>query len=301
MSPIDPPMRSTLAAVLIGTLIGGLGVSPALADGASPQPVRLDEGSAASVQKDKPARLVPRGWPNRRTTGAKGELRAVKGHVVTKDGTVLEDVEVRGTLTIRADNVTLRNVRVLADSYYGILVYGENTIIEHSTVRGTNLEVMAGISVEGSAHMTRIKVRGVEDGVRLGDDSSLRRSLVYNLRGDDDSHFDGVTADSYTGWRIIHNTILNPHGQTAAVWVGDARYGASEGVLRGNYLAGGGYTIYGGPGTGAGIRVTDNVFSTRYSPRSGQWGASTNWEPSNNVWSENTWADGPRKGRAVRP
>ena len=79
---------------------------------------------------------------------------------------------------------------------------------------------------------TRIKVSGVEDGVRLGDNSELRDSLSINCAGDDASHFDGVTADGGNrGWRMIHNTILNSHGQTGAVWVGDGATVDSEGVL----------------------------------------------------------------------
>ena len=89
-----------------------------------------------------------------------------------------------------------------------------------------------------------------------------------------------MTADGgYRNWRVVHNTILNPHGQTGAVWVGDERYGPSEGVLRDNFIAGGGYAIYGGPGIGNGIHAVDNVFSTRYFPRSGHWGVSTRWDP----------------------
>jgi hypothetical protein len=211
-------------------------------------------------------------------------------------------VEVQGTLTIRADDVTIRNVRVNADSYYGILVEGDNTVIQRTSVVGVNRKVMAGISVEGSARIWRAEVRDVEDGIRLSDNSSVRRSLVHRLRGDSGSHYDGVTADGgNTGWRIVHNTILNPHTQTGAVWVGDGRYGDSAGVLRGNYLAGGGYTVYAGPGTGKGIRVVDNRFSTRYYRRSGYWGVSSSWESSGNTWSGNRWADGPRRGKRVRP
>lgn len=247
---------------------------------------------------------VPDQWPSPTTTGASGDLRRIKGRTVSRDGAVLKDLSVRGTLTIRADNVTLRNVLVRADSYYGILVYGKGTVIEDSTVRGTNPDTMAGLAaIEGGTFTaTRIEVTRVEDGVRLADDCVLRDSLVHDLHGDPASHFDGVTADGgFRRWQIVHNTILNPHNQTGAVWVGDARYGPSEGVLRNNYIAGGGYTVYAGPGAGAGIRVVDNVFSTRFYRFSGYWGVSTAWDPSGNTWTGNRWADGPRRGAPVQP
>jgi hypothetical protein len=222
--------------------------------------------------------------------------------VVERRGAVLEDLEVHGTLTVLADDVTIRNVLVRPTSYYGILVQGRDVLIEDTTVAGTTLGHMAGLAAEGGSFVaTRIEVTGVEDGVRLADDCVLTDSYVHGLEGDRDSHFDAVTADGATGWRIEHNTILNPHPQTGAVWVGDARYGPSEGEVRDNLLAGGGYTVYAGPGTGAGIRVTGNAFSTRYHRRSGHWGPSTGWEPEGNTWQDNYWQDGPRAGQPVRP
>jgi hypothetical protein len=215
---------------------------------------------------------------------------------------VLENLEVHGTLTVAADDVTIRNVLVRPDSYYGILVQGRDVRIEDTTVAGTTLRTMAGIAAEGGTFTAaRIEVTGVEDGVRLADDCVLTDSYIHGLAGDPGSHFDGVTADGYSGWRIVHNTILNPHTQTAAVWIGDARYGPSEGELRDNLIAGGGYTIYAGPGTAPGIRVLGNVFSTRYHERSGRWGVSTGWDPEGNVWQDNAWLDGPREGESVHP
>jgi hypothetical protein len=241
-------------------------------------------------------------WPGPDDTGATGPLRRVGDRVVERPGAVLEDLEVNGTLTVLADDVTIRNVLVRPSSYYGILVHGRDVRIEDTTVEGTSLQTMAGIAAEGGSFVaTRVEVTGVEDGVRLGDDCVLTDSLVHDLRGDRDSHFDAVTADGYTGWRIVHNTILNAHAQTGALWVGDARYGPTEGEVRDNLLAGGGYTVYAGPGTGRGIRMVDNAFSTRYHRTSGRWGVSTGWEPAGNTWQGNYWADGPREGQPVLP
>ena len=263
-------------------------------------------GDAQEADRPAPAGESERAtsWPNEENTGATGPYRVIQGRTLTRDGAVLENVQIEGTLTIRANNVTLRNVLVRANSYYGILIYGTGTVIEDSTVTGTNPDTMAGIAaIEGGTFTaSRIEVVGVEDGVRLADDCVLRDSLIHGLAGDPTSHFDGATADGgFRRWRIIHNTILNPHDQTAAVWVGDARYGPSEGELRDNYLAGGGYSIYAGPGIGKGIRVVDNVFSTRYYPRSGYWGVSSRWEPEGNTWTGNTWVDGPDSGSPVLP
>lgn len=302
--PIDLPdqhpsrrrARVAAAALAMSAVAVASAVVPAPAVDARPAP-------AVRAAHAAPAKLVPVGWPNRRSTGASGELREISGREITKDGTVLENVLVHGQLTIRANNVVIRNVFVDSDEFYGILVYGSRALIERSTIRGTAGSTLAGLAATagGSFVARRIEVTGTEDGVRLASNCVLRGSLVHQLAGTASSHYDSVTADGYTGWRIIHNTILNQHGQTASVWVGDPRYSPSAGVLRNNYIAGGGYSIYAGPGTKAGIRVIDNVFSTRYYPRSGYYGAVVEWSRSGNTWTGNRWIDGARQGRSVNP
>lgn len=250
-----------------------------------------------------PARYVPQGWPGPGTTGAEGRLRDRGPMTITRDGRVIRNVRVHGQITIHADNVTLRNVHVSPQgASYGVLVYGKGASIERSTVDGAGGSLAGIASTEGGQFVaSRVTVLGTEDGVRLGNRSVLRHSLIHRLAGDSSSHYDAVTADGYHRWRIRHNTILNPHGQTAAVWVGDDRYGPSAGVMRNNYLAGGGYSVYAGPGSGKGIRVLDNAFSTRYFRRSGSYGPVYEWHRANNTWTGNRWVDGPQKGRRVRP
>jgi hypothetical protein len=262
-------------------------------------PSASGSGSPAATK-----RSVRRGWPTARNTGAKGHLRTRHGAVtITRDGTTLENKLIRGQITIRADDVTITNVRVESDAYYGILVYGRDARIARTTVVGTPGPTLAGIAAYegGSFKARRINVSGTEDGVRLASHCSLRRSFVHGLAGSRDSHFDAVTADGYRDWRIVGNRILNGHDQTAAVWVGDPRYAPSAGVLRNNLIAGGGYSVYAGPGAGPGIRVIDNRFSTRYHARGGYWGPVTGWSRAHNTWSGNTWLNGPRKGRPVHP
>ena len=266
---------------------------------------RSASGAPSSVQlaSDGPTERLPKRWPNARNTGAHGDLREISGRDIRTDDFVLKNVYVNGQLTIHSDNVTLENVHVKTDSYYGILLWGSNARIRRTTIEGTPGNTLAGLAAYegGSFNARRLNVFGSEDGVRLADDSVLARSYVHDLGGTSESHFDSVTADGYQGWRIVGNTILNQHDQTAAVWVGDPRYEPSSGLLKGNLIAGGGYSIYGGPGIGRGIRVVDNFFSTRFNRRGGYYGPVAHWSWRNNSWNGNTWADGPRAGAKVTP
>src|SRR5687767_8856884 len=113
MSPNLRRLRARPGAAALATVALAL-VGPALAlpgaTVASAVPAAGPTGDAAASATPRAAtsqRLVPAGWPNRGNTGATGELRRVSGRTVTKDGAVLKDLEVKGTLTIRADNVTL--------------------------------------------------------------------------------------------------------------------------------------------------------------------------------------------------
>lgn len=262
--------------------------------------------AATAAASTAPAAAAYKPWPSTKNTGFLGTrapTRTIRGRTVTVDGTVIANVRVAGELRIQADNVRISNVYLESQGYYGVLTYGRNTVITDSTIRGTPGNTLAGIAAydRGTVIARRVEVTRAEDGVRLGNNSVLVDSLVHGLAGDSSAHFDAVTADGHTGWRIVHNMIRNHHNQTAAVWVGDPRYGPSEGLLENNYIAGGGYSIYAGHGTGAGIRVRNNVFSARYFPRCGYFGVVAKWQYAGNTWSGNRWQDGRYAGRTVGP
>lgn len=251
----------------------------------------------ASVTAQSP--IAPTGWPDDTNTGYSGTLTDQGATTISINGTLFKDRRVNGRLTISGDNVIVRNVHVNTEDFYGIVIQGDNVLIEDVAVEGPET---AGIVVM-SGYFTgrRLNVFGCEDGIRMGSGSKLYDSYIHDLVGTVDSHFDSVTADGMTGWEIVHNTILNQNNQTACVWIGDPRYNPSEGLLQNNFLAGGGYSIYSGHSSGAGLRVLDNVFSTQYYPDSGSFGPVAYWEATNNIWSNNTWYDGPNVGQAVNP
>ncbi|MBD8870483.1 right-handed parallel beta-helix repeat-containing protein [Nocardioides donggukensis] len=304
---VQPRARRRVAT--LGAAIALVAGSQAAAGPGTTTAAALGSSATAATQAESTTseRYIPAGWPNPENTGHSGTLKPMQGRTVTRNGAVIKNRVISGQMTIRADNVTLSNVFIKTGDYYGILNYGDNLRIEHSTVEGKAPYTLAGIAaINGGDFIARkVEVRGSEDGVRLGDDSILARSLIHKLAGDRSSHYDAVTADGHTGWRIRRNTILNQKGQTAAVWVGDSRYAPSAGKLRRNYLAGGGYTVYSGTGETRGkrkgIRITENVFSTRFFDRSGYYGVVYDWRKRGNTWSDNTWVDGPRRGRLVRP
>lgn len=298
-------MRSRAIALAVVLAASGLLTVSASANSADPSGDQ--QGIFTSLKESasqRAAYAVPAGWPNKGNTGHKTTpRRTIQGREIHRDGTVIKNVRIRGQIAIRANDVRLHNVLIETNGSYGVLIYGKRAKITDSTIVGTPGDTLAGIAAydNGTVDARRVDVSSVEDGVRLADDSVLQDSFIHGLRGHNSSHYDAVTADGWTGWRIAHNTILNSHPQTAAVWTGDSRYGGSAGVLARNYVAGGGFMIYAGTGTKMGIRVRYNLFSTRFYPDGGSFGTAYEWERSGNTWTGNKWVDGPRRGRTVSP
>ena len=256
--------------------------------------------SSTSVAQAPPSS----GYPNASNTGAKGTLTRRVGNLeITKAGTVLQNVEIQGQLTIRADNVVMRNVKVVSNGdFWTVINYGKNLLIEDATLVGdADAQASLGNTAGGWFTGHRINAYGAGDGVRMTTNSKMYDSYVHGLAKGSGIHNDAVDLWSARNSKLIHNTIENANGQTSVVMISEYGSDANTGVeVRNNYLAGGGFTVYGGaPDTARGHVVVDNVFSTKFFPDGGYYGARAYWSSAGNTWSNNTWIDGPNKGKPV--
>lgn len=221
---------------------------------------------------------------------------------VTANGAVIEGRDITGQVRINASNVTIRNCRIRNGGWWTVWVQGGSLTLEDCEIEGTDGGTAAVLADGGPVHILRCNIWGAEDGLRLGvNGCTVRDSYLHTFRGDVDSHYDGINVDGTTGWEITGNTILLEHGQTGCVWIGDPRYGPSAGLLEGNLLGGGGYSIYAGHSTAPGLRVLDNHFTTAFYPDAGANGPVAYWESPGNTWSGNVWHDGPSAGNPVNP
>jgi hypothetical protein len=219
---------------------------------------------------------------------------------VSKDGTVLQDLEIHGSVLITGNNVTLRNVKIVNNAFWPLRIQGSGTVIEDSTVIAGDDSQAA---ITGSFTGRRLDLSGAGDGIKMSSNSTLVDSYIHDLASFAGAHNDGIEATNAVNIRIVHNTILNAESQTSALMLSEYGSKADTNVLvQGNLFAGGGYTIYGGsPDTAQGHEVIDNVFSTRYFSKSGSYGPVYYWRSTGNTWSNNRWADGPNAGQLVNP
>ncbi|MBK7859054.1 MAG: hypothetical protein IPJ65_10635 [Archangiaceae bacterium] len=218
---------------------------------------------------------------------------------VSTNGAVLENVEVRGRLTIAANDVTVRNVKVVTDDFWVVMVNGSRALLTDSTfIGGDNSQAaLAGAGWVGR----RLDLSGAGDGIKMHDGGELYDSYIHDLSNAAGAHNDGIEAGGPV--KIVHNTILNRRSQTSCIMLSE--YGANpdtDVLIQNNLLGGAGFTVYGGaPDTARGHEVRDNKFTTRFFPQSGYYGPVAYWSPAGNIWSGNVWADGPLAGQTVNP
>ncbi len=135
------------------------------------------------------------------------------------------------------------------------------------------------------------------DGLRLtASGHRISETLIDGLAARPKDHNDGIqTSPEARDITIERSRIENRNPQTSCILI---RGGAI--TIRDNYLAGGGWVIYGGAdGNGHGgassdqLVVVGNVLGTGYFPKSGNFGAITYWATDRaNRWSGNRFDDG---------
>jgi hypothetical protein len=221
---------------------------------------------------------------------------------ITKDGTVIDGLEVTGDITVDADNVTIKNTRVKGQSdYWGIIQRAGHTgmTVEDTEVFGNGkVRTQFGILNEGKMiTIRRVDVHTISNGIAT-DQGLVEDSYVHDPKYYATDHTDMImamdTADPGTQLIIRHNTVINTLDQTGAVALFQD-FGVIKNVtIENNLLAGGGYAIYGGAGNkgmSSNIKITGNVFSRRVWPNGGSAGALAYWDANGpgNVWKDNTW------------
>ena len=242
---------------------------------------------------------------------------------ITKDGTVIDGVDLTGSIDVWANNVTIENSRINADSWWGINLRAgyQNLKILHCTIVGLpgkgpdNGAEDYGVSSSGGyVEVGWSDISKVGEGISMGT-GYVHDNYVHDLQSfipagaSSYEHLDDLISDGGSGLVIEHNTMLDQfspqQGASASVGLFDDSQAVTNTTVSDNFMAGGAFALYPGGGSSSqGISVTNNVFSTLYWSGSGYYGpdATEYWHGgSGNTWTGNTWADGPAAGQAVNP
>ena len=225
-------------------------------------------------------------------------LRSSGSLTVTKPGTVISGLDINGTLTISANNVTVKNTRVTSGSAYNIVKVDDSATgvtLDHVTINGKGLNGTSGANgVYGPGTYNAVAVSGVENGFVPSSGATITGSWVHNLASPGSPHYDGIQIDGARSNITVKNSTVDLTGltQTSAVMV-DNYFGAATNItITGNRLLGAGYTVY------ADGQFNSNPITVTYANNrigKGQWGYSL-LRDATVRWSGNTDA---RTGNAL--
>ncbi|MEZ5855359.1 MAG: hypothetical protein R3D67_11705 [Hyphomicrobiaceae bacterium] len=146
----------------------------------------------------------------------------------------------------------------------------------------------------------RSHVTQASDGIQVhGVGSRIIETVIDALVHWKDDHNDGVQVlGRGADLSVLRSRIENPQALVACL-----NLNGTKALIEGNYLAGGGFSIYGGSRRNGhdrtfvarGVVVRDTIFARSPYPRGGFHGPVTYWEPTagaGNVWQGNRYSDG---------
>jgi hypothetical protein len=239
------------------------------------------------------ATASPAGFPNASTTGVPaGVTLTPSGSItITQDGTVIDGLEITGTVTVNANNVTIRRTLIKNTGSIPVRVNGKGLVMEDSEIDGQG----GGNPAVAYSNYTllRVNIHDVAEGPRIsGGNVTIEASYIHNLLQVGSNHTDAVQSTGGSNIILRGNTIQVNNPQTGSYGNAAFQFGEEDSPIRactvdGNLFDGGNYTINGGGGgtTGAACTFLNNQFQSdfRYGPR-GNLGPNTVWDAATNVW-----------------
>lgn len=254
-------------------------------------------------------------WPSPENTGPRTAPTSTRSSVTSsRNGQVISGITVNGRLTIKHDNVTVRDVIVNGRGTYMIQVVPTSSGRCPSNVRIVYTEINGANASESDIPLYSPRcgytfdhghIHNVGRASRVVNNTTISNSYIFSNRtGSSGSHRGAVGINGGSNNRIINNVLLcRGTGCSAAIpMYGD--FGPVNGLLvQHNLLATtGSYCAYGGSldskpyPNGSGIQFIDNHFSTRYFSTCGRYGAVSGFEEGerSNVWRGNVWHESYR-------
>ena len=225
---------------------------------AKPAPKPTTPPKTTPPPKPAPVVAAPVAFTGGYGVPAGTQLKVVSGNMtVTKAGTVVSNIDLRGSLSIKADNVTVKNSIIrggAAATRSTALVQAwwraKNLKVVNTTIKAANRSLhIDGLS--GSNFTAEgLDISGVVDAVKvIGSNVTVRNSWFHDPihsssdpnQPDGKTHDDGIQIEGGTTILVEKNKITGFHN--AAIQV-TQNYAATHGVtIRSNQLSGGGCQV----------------------------------------------------------
>lgn len=249
-------------------------------------------------------------FPNASNTGVQPGVQLTNytgTDYITTAGTTIENKAINGDITIKASNVTLRNVKIFGhikvDDYNPDV---SGVLLSHIEVDGQGSSSGNGINefsvggpYGGGFTLEYANIHGFETGVTINSDfdkTIVRESYIHDLGPSSSDHKAGISANSAGNADIIHNNVdCEVGGCSASIALyGDFGQIKDWNVLNNLFNTEGSYCSYSGSLDGKNYPVASNVqwknntYGHEHNSQCGQYGYNSGWSSANgNVWSGN--------------
>lgn len=212
---------------------------------------------------------------------------------ITMAGTVIDSMDVTGSLRIRAKNVTIRNSKIHDDLGAVAGIYVEDS--GSASIYDTEIyNFQVGI-VYNNWTATRVNIHDITfDGIKMASNATLRDSWIHQPRPTVDAHWDGVQVQSGVTNTFIHGNVIDATGAdtNSALFLAPDLGPSTNGPLTvtGNWLNGGNYTVFANPGGNS-----NQYFIRDITVKNNRFGHGAKYGPAYvNVpvtWLNNVWED----------
>ncbi|MGV1005764.1 MAG: discoidin domain-containing protein [Candidatus Nanopelagicales bacterium] len=244
------------------------------------------------------------GWAANGTT----KLTAYTGpNVITTAGTVIDGRDISGAIEVRADNVTIRNSRILAPSSANYVV------LQRPGFAGLKLSYVEVASLSGQhadraiaswgTNMTvdHAYVHGTQRGIEVGDGTVISNTIADDFDNSSSSHASALMSlGGAANVTVVGNVLGCNTGRCSAAMsvYPQVDFGGpnTNWTIDSNVFNGGGYCVYLGYSPASGeepntnMKVTNNRFGNKYNAQCGYYGPIGSWSWSaGNIWTNNTW------------
>jgi hypothetical protein len=162
---------------------------------------------------------------------------------VRQNGQVVQGLDIKGTITVLANDVTIRRVRITTGDYYPIRYFDNGNTgltVEDSEIIGTSDSVTSAVAFANYT-ARRLNVHGMADGFKADSNVLIQDCWIHDLRNGPGQHNDGVQSTGGKGVTIRHNAISG--ASNACVQTGDEGAATEDLSVECNWLSGGGYTL----------------------------------------------------------
>jgi len=222
---------------------------------------------------------------------------------VTGNGATLSGLYIPDSVSVSADNVTIKDDQIVTSGTYGVALRTTTaTTIEDSTISGQDTGsgrvVYAIDDVYGDSTGMTIKDNNISMfrcGVQVST-GLVTGNYIHDPGYVTGDHTNGVIDNGGTAQLTISdNTIFNSLTQTDAITFDDLSGNpVANKTVENNLLAGGDYAIYGGAAFGSttsNVVIKNNRFGQAYYSTSGQFGPAAYFDPTGtgNTWTGNIW------------